>query len=207
MAAVLAGLSVVVWHWLMSARRPVMGWVLLGIATNLLAFVIILDLFPQMRVFVLQDLLKTNDPYRGLGTGFVGRTAAWAEVLEIWMEAPLFGVGFRQHEASLTIASSAHNAYLTMLIDTGIFGFVVYVAFIGFSFHAALRAIDEPRTKRVILAIIVSYLVVGLFERRALNSGNPMSIWFIIACFYALRVRASRISRGRIFGLAKDLHG
>ena len=67
-----------------------MAWVLLAIPASLSAFIIILVGFPHMRVFVLQDLAKIDDPYRGLGTGLVGRVATWAEVLEIWIEAPFF---------------------------------------------------------------------------------------------------------------------
>ena len=44
-----------------------------------------------------------DDPYRGFDTGLTGRTTAWAKTLEIWMEAPLFGVGFRQHESMITV--------------------------------------------------------------------------------------------------------
>jgi hypothetical protein len=200
MLAVLAGLSGVVWYSLLSTRKPMMATVLLGMAANLLVFVIILNLLPQITTFIWQDLLKTNDPYRGLGTGFTGRATVWFEALNIWLEAPFFGVGFRQHESLLTTASSTHNGYLAMLIDTGILGLVVYVTFIGYSLHATLRAITDPRTKRVILAIIVTYLVMALFDRRALNAGNAFSIWFIIACFYALRARARKLYRYRLAG-------
>lgn len=192
MVALTACLTVIVGHWLVRTYHLERSWALLGAGVAILALVMILDPLPQWTAFVWQDVLKVDDPYRGLGTGLTGRTAVWAETLEIWMEAPLFGVGFRQHESMITTASSAHNAYLTMLADTGVFGLVAYLALIGFSLFAALWRIDEPRTQRVVLAMIVSYAVLGFFERRALNSGNPFSIWFIIACFYAIKSNVSK---------------
>jgi len=35
----------------------------------------------------------------------------------------------------------------------------------------------------------VSYAVVGLFERRAVNAGNPVSILFMVTCFFSLTQR------------------
>ncbi|MCU0840039.1 MAG: hypothetical protein MUE49_15170, partial [Rhodospirillales bacterium] len=36
-------------------------------------------------------------------------------------------------------------------------------------------------------AVIVSYAMAGLFERRAINVGNAYSITFILTCLLALR--------------------
>ena len=109
------------------------------------------------------------------------------------MQSPLIGVGFRQHENLLPIGTSAHNAYLTMMADTGIIGLIVYLLFAGSAFYSACYGIEPNRTRRFVITIIVSYLAYGLFERRALNAGNAFSIWFIMACFYALRARALRV--------------
>lgn len=207
MVALAACFIVLVGHWLIRTRRKGPSWALLGAGAIICILVVELNPLPQLTAFVSEGLLKIDDPYRGSGTGLTGRTAAWAEALEIWMESPLFGVGFRQHESMITAASSAHSGYLAMLVDTGIFGLAAYLALIGYSLFAALRRIEEPKIQQAVLAIIVSYMVLGLFDRRGLNSGNPFSILFVIACFYALRARIGRISHSRIVQNSEFLLG
>jgi O-antigen ligase len=133
----------------------------------------------------VDDLMKLDDPYRGLGQGFTGRSTVWSAALDVWMSSPLFGVGFRQHEALLPGALSAHNAYLAMLADTGIVGFLLYCGMLVAALVASFRIADR-RTRDLNLAVILSYAVIGLFERRAINTGNPWSVFFLICCFYAL---------------------
>jgi O-antigen ligase len=131
------------------------------------------------------DVMKLDDPNRGLGQGFTGRSGLWEESLALWRSSPLFGVGFRQHELYLSGHFNAHNAYLAMAADTGIVGLLWYLIFIGLSLGAALR-LPEPRSRNVTTAIIIGYAVIGLFERRAINGGNPFSVFYVMCCFYAL---------------------
>jgi O-antigen ligase len=134
---------------------------------------------------LFSDIMKLDDPYRGVGQGFSGRNELWQAAIDLWFKSPLFGVGYRQHEAFLPAQYSAHNSYLAMLADTGIFGLLWYLLLIGLSLIAAW-SVKDARTRSMILAGIVSYAVIGFFERRAINGGNPVSILFLMSCFYAL---------------------
>jgi O-antigen ligase len=134
---------------------------------------------------VANDVMKFDDPHRGLGQGFTGRSTLWEESLALWRSSPLFGVGFRQHELYLSGHYNAHNAYLAMAADTGMAGLVWYLTFVGFSLAAALR-LPEARSRNTAAAIIIGYAVIGFFERRAINGGNPFSVFYIICCCYAL---------------------
>lgn len=129
------------------------------------------------------DVLKLNDPYRGLDTGFSGRSDLWSSTFDLWLANPLFGVGFREHEQILDFP--AHNGYLAMLADTGIFGLLLYGLMLIASMVAAWR-ITEPTTRRMVIAVIIAYAVMSLFERRAINTGNPFGFLIIMACFLAL---------------------
>ncbi len=137
----------------------------------------------------LDDLFKLDDPLRGLGKGATGRDQLWEAALDLWWQHPFFGVGFRMHEAFLPLNYSAHNAYLAMLADTGIFGFLWYVALMGRAFVGMFRLGDAP-TRALAIAIVVSYAIVGLFERRAINGANPMSLFFLMAALFILREQA-----------------
>jgi O-antigen ligase len=158
----------------------------LSIATSaLIGLIVVAPAIPNVERVIMSDVLKIDDPDRGAGQGFTGRDVGWAEAIDLWMNHPLFGVGFRQHEQLLTGISSAHNAYLSMLADTGIVGFLLYVALLGTSLAASLR-IRERRSRIFVIALLVGYAVIGFFERRAINSGNPLGVLFLICCFYAL---------------------
>jgi O-antigen ligase len=195
MVALLAGCIVVAAAWFAETRQKKFVLSLTAILLCLFGLLSVLELIPQAYFsFVYDDVLRLNDPYRGLGTGGSGRQEAWIETLEIWMSNPVFGVGFRQHEEFVKSGSSAHNAYLTMLADTGLFGLIAYVLLIFVSLREAWRRQMPIRVRLVLLAVIVSYATLGLFERRALNAGNAYSILFVICCYYSLRTGADKRS-------------
>jgi O-antigen ligase len=139
------------------------------------------------------DVLKLEDPDRGVGQGFTGRSAGWVETYELWTKSPFFGVGFRQHEALLTTNTSAHNAYLAMLADTGLFGLVLYVGLLVSAALAALQITDRP-TRNLIVATVLGYAVIGFFERRAINSGNPYGILILMCAYYVMAYRQRRMA-------------
>ena len=114
---------------------------------------------------------------------------------------PWFGVGFRMHESFMPVNYSAHNAYIAMLADTGIFGFLWYIALLIMAWIGMFRVTDS-RTRYLVIALVSSYTFIGLFERRAINGANPMSIMFLMAVIVILREEAVArvyriVARGR----------
>jgi O-antigen ligase len=143
---------------------------------------------------IANNVLYLNDPRRGMQSGATGRDKAWAEALGLWFNSPMFGVGFRKHEDLMVMSAlSAHNAYLAMLADTGFVGFLAYMLFLGTSFFAALRVTSDAKLRLFLVCVIVSYAFTGMFERRAINTGNGFSITFIFVCLTALRLAQERL--------------
>ena len=157
------------WHWLALALA------LMGIAT-----------FGSG--FVQDKILMLADPARGLSSGMTGRAQAWSDTWDLFVQNPWVGVGYRQHEKYLRFAS-AHNAYLATLAETGIIGFVAYVVFLwGATWRAILQALEYPSSARLAAAgFLASYVVCGLYERAALNTGNPYSMLMIVLAAWAWR--------------------
>jgi O-antigen ligase len=138
--------------------------------------------------FISNELFKVNDPYRGIDTGFTGRTEPWTYGLTLAMERPVLGYGYRESEGLFGPAlgiDSAHNGYITMMIDTGIIGLLLYLVFIGHSIKIGFSRLRKPLVLCA-LGYLVGYSVIGLFERYALNAGQPLSILFLISAFYVL---------------------
>jgi O-antigen ligase len=154
--------------------------------------------------FISGQLLRFDDPHRGLDRGG-NRLEPWLYGLTLWLERPLLGHGYRESESlfepfGLT-AGGAHNGYITMLIDTGILGLLVYLTFLGRVMAAGLHVIRRPEGLAA-FTIILGYATIGWFERYALNAGQATSILFLIAAFYVLsarsRLRAGAPLRARI---------
>jgi O-antigen ligase len=164
-------------------RRPIGAVAVIAV---LLGFAVVLS--PWLRdagSSFLVNLFKLDDPLRGINSGSTGRDELWQAALGLWWSHPWFGVGFRMHEAYLPLNLSAHNAYLAMLADTGIFGFLWYIALLLMSFFGMFR-IKDPRTRHFAIAVIASYAFIGLFERRAINGANPMSLIFLATAMVIL---------------------
>jgi exopolysaccharide production protein ExoQ len=138
----------------------------------------------------LEAMLKLNDPYRGISTGASGRTDLWAAALALWEAQPLLGVGFRGHESLMPDGSPAHNAYLSMLAETGVLGFGGYLLICGSAVAGLVRLRHDP-TRQVGVALAASYIVYGFVESRAVSFGNPYSIVFLWIALDASRRVAS----------------
>lgn len=133
----------------------------------------------------LDEVMKFDDPNRGISTGFTGRSDLWTAAIDTWLRSPLLGVGFHQHQWFIPGGLGAHQAYLAVLADTGILGLLWYLFFLAASLWGSL-GIRDGGTRVVVLLTIVAYALVGLFEARAINGGNPFSIFFQMCCFFSL---------------------
>lgn len=189
--AIAAAVLVVAPFYFQPMTRARFFWVMAGASAILFAAATLLDPYILNAVhYVKHDVLLLDNPLRGLDSGFTGRTGLWAETLNLWWNSPLFGVGFREHERFLH-GLPAHNAYLAMLADTGLLGFIVYVVLLVGSLVAAW-GIQDQRTRRFVVATIVAYAVSGFMDRRTINAGNPYGVFFVMCCAVALGDRSLR---------------
>ena len=66
-----------------------------------------------------------------------GRVDAWYSGFDMFMGSPLFGIGpglFADNNANLT----AHNSFVLVLAETGLVGYVVWLAFVGYGLRMTL---------------------------------------------------------------------
>jgi hypothetical protein len=157
-----------------------------AVVAVVVALVLAMILIPQIidaADYVANDVLLLHSSARGLDSGLTGRTAIWGAAIDIWARHPLLGVGFRQNEEFLGI--STHNAYLAMLVDTGVVGFAWYMAFLGACFVGAIGIRDE-RTRLLVLTLLVANVVIGFFDRRVVNGGTAYGLLFVMCCTVAL---------------------
>jgi len=131
----------------------------------------------------VEGFFEVHSRYRGLGTGATGRSQVWAETWNLFLSSPIIGVGFRAHESVIQLASSAHNGYLALLAEIGMFGFAgaLYLIWSGVgSLWRDARSQGLNRSHSILLGLCLGYLLISLFERYLFNIGNPTSLLFII---------------------------
>ncbi len=195
MVALVPVLFMFVYHWYVHERNASIS------SKMLVTYVLVIGAFCIFAFYadvIANNVLHLNDPRRGLQSGATGRDKAWFEALGLWYNSPMFGVGFRKHEDLMIMSGiSAHNAYLAMLADTGFVGFLAYMIFLGTSFFAAMRSTSDPKLRLFLVCVIVAYAFTGMFERRAINTGNGFSITFIFVCLTALRLAQERLRYDR----------
>jgi O-antigen ligase len=138
---------------------------------------------------ILDHVFKLSDRSRGLGSGATGRMEAWMQTIALILEHPFFGVGHRQHQHLITAASSAHNAYLTVAAELGLMGLTAYLLLVGGATFIAIRraiVLHSP-FYTACAAYMTSFMVSGLVERHALNTGNAYSMVMLLICAWMFR--------------------
>src|SRR5262249_20886106 len=51
---------------------------------------------------VIEESLFLSNEYRGIGSGFAGRTERWSFAMDTFIESPIFGVGFGYFRGSMS---------------------------------------------------------------------------------------------------------
>jgi O-antigen ligase len=165
-----------------------------ALAMIALAAVLLVSTF--LKDIILEDVMKINDPNRGLGTGFTGRVESWREGLEVFWQRPLFGHGFRA-QLSGEKGLGAHSGYVTLLIDTGVFGALLAVSAVVVEAvrrmnrarqlrHASIAAsagIDREESHRlnsVACGAMLTMLTYWIYEPFYLNLGTAIAVVFFL---------------------------
>jgi O-antigen ligase len=131
-------------------------------------------------VFVKEKVLFLDDYYRGLDS-LSGRWDLWTTSWRIFQKSPFLGHGFRMsevmfyHDQDMT---SAHNAYLSSLMETGIIGtFFLLAAVLLTLFNLAKTAwYFKSNTYIFYFSLLLGATIFGLGERFIINIGNLTSI-------------------------------
>jgi len=118
--------------------RKLTMWFLALIPLGLLLLILVVSLSP------FGIMTKLNQPENWLVKQFVkpefyaGRPHYWQNAILEFKERPLFGQG-------IIWSNSAHNFYLQLLSEAGIFAFLIFLVFIIYSFAKLWRIIKKQK--------------------------------------------------------------
>jgi hypothetical protein len=160
-------------------------WHRRGLATaGMLAVVGLIGM--QLLSSRMQDLDPDED-------SAAGRVDAWYEGLHMFLSNPLFGVGAGNFTEFNYL--TAHNSFVLVLAETGFFGFITWLAFVGYSFwmlavvvHIKIapaaapgaQAVDWEDERKLALTLLLS--LAGMFAAAFfLSRSYTVVIYLVIA--------------------------
>lgn len=125
--------------------------------------------------------------------GLEGREEIWVNAIDVFKARPLMGVGFglekeRIHEPA-GIKSTMHNAYLVVLVETGIVGFVFFSFFLATILYLLLVGVtrsgrpEERAVLLLVLGIAVFFLTRSIVETSIMRFTN---VNFVFVMFVAV---------------------
>jgi len=153
-------------------------------------------LAPSEPKSILLDRLDTSrlEEGEGLDKYTAGRTLFLRKGIQLFFESPIYGHGQNSFlplvEKKFGIHGVAHNAYLTYLVEYGIFGLIFFVMILKKIFQHVWKHLRETPhiwEKRLYISYIAGF--VGYhFSLLALNENQPRYIFWIytaIICKYS----------------------
>jgi len=150
-----------------------------GLATALALLVVIyIDTSREAVIAMFNSLFMLDDPYRGTGTGFVGRSERWEMAWDAFVEKPIFGQGFGFY-ATKGI-EGAHNFYMYSLVEFGL----VSVPIFAYGLWCLVRV---RRFDAAIFARFLPISILTVFNDRFINL-NPYP-FVMIALLLAMSAR------------------
>jgi exopolysaccharide production protein ExoQ len=134
----------------------------------------------------VSSVLNLQDQYRGTASGLSGRVDVWRAGIDIFLDHPLLGVGFRLQDEALPARFQAlgavHNGFLGTLVEVGLLGAIPLFWFMGIGVRNLWRDSDGNHPgSQLGLSYVLGYLASALVEPRLLNLANPASV--IAWCF------------------------
>ncbi len=151
-------------RWAVSIRQ-------VGIISLVLAFLLVLNFLPgqvaqiQERFFEEQGESSVEENVR---------QDLWATALEVSTENPIGGIGVGQFAQMNRYRVGAHNGYLSVLVETGIPGFVLFAGMIVVSLRGYARIIfskeyieQHPAYRELVIACGLGFVIMllGMFTK------------------------------------------
>jgi O-antigen ligase len=136
----------------------------------------------------LQRLATTSESIQGLSFG--GRFQLWQAGLNAFAERPVMGFGPSRFVDAITpqlgsMAKVAHNSFLSVVVEEGLIGLVLFCAMLLTVFYAVLRL---PRLERRVALVLFATLFLAMSP---LTWEDQKDVWFMMAAligFSELRV-------------------
>ncbi|MCD8195200.1 MAG: O-antigen ligase family protein [Coprobacillus sp.] len=160
-----------------------------------LAFVIVdAILTSQGHTFINNALMSLfNEIDIGSNSTLTGRTAIWDNLYSVLESNPLyliFGLGYRGTQSVTPFFGykfeSAHNAFLQVMVDSGLVGLALYVSMLIYTFYCCIRLMKRGKVEYglTFIVMILALMLDGVVESTVIFGLNSLGI--IMGFFFIL---------------------
>lgn len=165
-----------------------------GLAAFLgVAILAALSMAPALLARIALSTTETQVGGGSTGNSVSWRLQFWASLLSINDNNPVTGVGLNTTQYFTPSAKQPHSDFLSAYVETGILGFVLYIALLAVMVFATGRVVlrTEPKTLEWgvavgALVVVVSFAVVSLAANVIQSLANFWLVLAIVACALAV---------------------
>lgn len=131
---------------------------------------------------------RISSIFSGSGPNIETRFGRWESALTVFYELPILGSGYYQSSGFAEIVwgvghGQVHNTYLQVMADTGIVGFITFMAIIALAFRDSFVLLLEKNGQVLfVTGALGMILIQGLFT----NAENFRSLWICIGIIGAM---------------------
>ncbi|WP_431030843.1 O-antigen ligase family protein [Plantibacter sp. RU18] len=159
----------------------------------------------------------------GKSSDLTGRTEIWGVVWQLVQESPVVGWGFASPWAGwepvfsdLAVRNGvrqlqAHNAWLDVWLQLGVFGLIVFVALIGGTLYRAIRllphAYDRSGVGAIVVAAVPLTLTVFLISQTITESRILFESGWVLLTMLATKTALDQPARKPIKGARRPASG
>jgi len=140
---------------------------------------------------IVERLATTGESVQSLSLG--GRFRLWRAGMHAFFDRPLMGHGTASFLRAITpelgyTAQVAHNSYLSVLVEEGLIGLLLFLSMLGLVFLDVLRL---PRLERRFALVLLTTLCVAMLP---LTWEDEKPVWLIMAALVGLSHAEARRS-------------
>ena len=138
-------------------------------------------------LFVFLPYVETLSSFQRLGTtideitagDLTGRTAIWRDGFASFAARPIFGVGSNMYRSINSVGKLAHNSFLSVLVEVGLVGFVLFMSILTIAF---IQAWIQPKWDR---RFWFTMLVVWTIGASTLTWEHRKTTWIFLSLLVA----------------------
>jgi O-antigen ligase len=132
------------------------------------------------------SLISAGIEASGRDVTLSGRTELWSDLLEIWLDAPVLGVGYgafwvgNTHnlwDRHIWRPRSGHNGYIDTAMDLGFVGLCLLIAAVCAAYRTKQRLLTTDFDQGVLHLTFISIIVVQNFTETTFLKGSEL--WFL----------------------------
>jgi O-antigen ligase len=119
-----------------------------------------------------------------------GRTTIWYSGVEAFKENPMFGAGsgaFAEAAENNVVNGeemSAHNAYLSVLVENGMVGFILFGGMLIFMFVITLRTEKNNLYRWVSLTLLMTWLILSIVSHSEAQKYTWITFGLVVTSYY-----------------------